>query len=303
MIKWNRVYELDIETKDGSVLTVTLPLSCEFDIQRSALSSANVADFKIYNLTPNNRAQIQKNLNDIGDLRTITFKAGYGFQYPNLPTCFTGMISQCYSYKQGRVDIVTEIQSFDGGFAFGNGPTQAIPAFAAGTPRTAMIQPLLSSLPGNNQGRVVQLGAVGSRITGTLSRANSFSGHPLDVLKQMTGGPSSGFFIDLGKAYLLSDNECIPADGITKIDASSGLLETPIWEQSTIHFPMLMETRLIMAQRLSLVSSTNPTLNHDYKVISLGHRGMISAAVCGEAITNVGLFAPLVISELVDIPA
>lgn len=303
MLKFGRIYEIDIQTKSGDILTVKLPFTCEFDIQRSALSSANVASFRLYNLEPSHRAAIQKNINDVGDLRTLTFRAGYGTS--NIPVCFTGMISQCYSYKQSRVDIVTEIQSFDGGYAFTNAPQVPIQTFPAGTPRAAMVQPLLNAIPGNNQGKVVKLGAVGKSVQGTLTRSNSFSEHPLDVLKNwtLTTPTSSGFFIDLGKAYILQDNECIPADGIKVIDASDGLLETPIWEQSIIHYPMIFEPRLVMAQRVSLVTLTNPTLNHDYKVISLAHRGTISESVCGDAITNVGLFAPLILSELVDIPA
>jgi hypothetical protein len=303
LLKFGRIYEINIQTKSGDILTIKLPFTCEFDIQRNALSSANVASFKLYNLEESHRSAIQKNINDVGDLRTITFKAGYSSI--NIPVCFRGMISQCYSYKQSRVDIVTEIQSFDGGFVFANAPTVATQTFPAGTPRQAMIQPLLNALPGNNQGQVVQLGAVGRAVQGTLSRSNSFSEHPLEVLKNWTSTTptSSGFFIDLGKAYILEDNECIPSDGINVIDASAGLLETPIWEQSIIHYSMLFEPRLIMAQRVKLVTLTNPTLNHDYKVVSLGHRGTISDSVCGDAITNVGLFAPFVVSELVDIPA
>jgi hypothetical protein len=37
---------------------------------------------------------------------------------------------------------------------------------------------------------------------------------------------------------------------------------------------------------------TEPQLNGQYKVVSIKHQGTISDAVCGDAITTVGLFNP-----------
>lgn len=299
MNKFGRTYQIEIEKIDGNILTITLPFTIEFSITRNALSSANVADFQIYNLSQSNRDSIAKNLNDNGHFRLLRFKAGYG---DNLPVCFQGAISQCVSYKQSRVDMITDIQCLDGGLQFATAPTVPIQTFPKGTDiKKQMIPALINALPGNSQGQQITVGAIGNKINGVLSRSNSFSEHPLDVLKGFSGGSSTGFFIDTGKAYFLADNECVPPTGISVIDADAGLLETPIQEQTIIHFPMLMETRIAMAQRLTLKSETNPKLNHDYKVISLGLRGIISESVCGDAITNIGLFAPFKDSELVDV--
>jgi hypothetical protein len=69
-------------------------------------------------------------------------------------------------------------------------------------------------------------------------------------------------------------------------------LGKPYQEAGILHFSMLFEPRLKIAQAINLVSMTEPQLNGQYKVVSIKHQGTISDAVCGDAITTVGLFNP-----------
>jgi hypothetical protein len=284
-IKFGRNYSLEVQGIDGSTITITLPFTIEFDIKRDTLTSANNCTFRIYNLSPKNRNLIRRNLNDWGDRRQIRFRGGYG---QTLPLCFTGFITQAFSVREG-VNFITQIEAFDAGFAFATGAAVTIPTFPKGTSRQDVTAGLIKALPG------VDLGAVGPSVQGTLKRANSHVGNPIDVLRDLYPTTPSGvpqFFIDLGKGYVLKDFECLPADGITQVDFSTGLLETPVREQQILHFPMLFEPRLIMAQKLTVVSVTEPILSGEYRVVSLRHAGTISDAVAGDARTDVGLFAP-----------
>jgi hypothetical protein len=92
----------------------------------------------------------------------------------------------------------------------------------------------------------------------------------------------------------------LPANGITQIDASTGLLVTPVREQSILHFSMMFEPRIQMAQEIILVSR-EAALSGIYKVISLHHSGIISPTVGGELITEVGLYAPLAGQQLITV--
>jgi hypothetical protein len=271
--KLGRNYNLQIQTQSGSILTIAPPFTIEFDITRNILTSANVSSVRIYNISQNNRNQIRKNVNDYGDLRQITLMAGYGI---NLPVVFTGNITQAWSVREG-VNVITQIESYDGGFAFANGITNE--QFPAGTPQSTIIASLAGSLPG------VSIGAIGN-YPGTISRANSYSGTTTDLLRELTGG---GFFIDNGKANCLGDSECLQGE-IQVINSASGLLGTPVREQTILNFDMLFEPRLVIGQQIQLQSITEANFNGFYKVISIKHRGMISEAVCGDAITSVGLF-------------
>lgn len=281
--KFGRNYSLDIQTQDGSTLTIAPPFTVEFDITRNILSSANVSSIRVYNLNANHRSQIRKNITDLGDLRLIQLKAGYG---DNIPIVFSGNITQAWSVREGT-NFISQIESFDGGFAFINSITDV--SFPANTAQQTVIETLVQNLSAAG----VQMGAIGT-FDGSLSRGNAYSGNTTDLLRQLTSGR---FFIDNGKAYALSDNECLSGP-LTLINTASGLLGTPVREQSIINFDMLFEPRLKLAQRVELQSGNaeetiRQNFNGIYKVVSIKHRGMISESVGGDAITSVGLLQPL----------
>jgi hypothetical protein len=206
------------------------------------------------------------------DLRKISFSAGYG---DNLSLAFIGDITQAWSVREGT-NFITQIACFDGGFAYVNAVTSD--QFPGSTPRRAIIDSLVKSLP------TVQPGAIGA-FDGTTARGSSLNGNTTDLLREATGG---GFFIDLNKAHCLNDNECLESD-VPLINAQSGLLGTPVKEATYINFDMLFEPGLKVGQLIRLESQTADHFNGTHKILSLKHQGMVSEAVCGEAITSVGL--------------
>lgn len=271
MDKFGRNYQLLVGTQNGGTITVALPFTIEFDITRNTLTSANVCQIRIYNLSQVNRNQIRFNASDYGQFRPVVLRAGYG---QNLPVVFTGNVSQAWSVREG-VNFITQIECYDGGFAFSNGVTAT--QFPAGVTQKNVIQTLAGTLPN------VKLGAVGD-YPGTLGRGNSYSGNTTEILRDLTGG---GFFIDNGKANALGTNEYIAtANGVTQINAKSGLLNTPVLEQTIVRFDMLFEPNLVVGQRIQLDSITESNFNGFYKTTAVKHRGMISEAVCGAVITT-----------------
>lgn len=273
MLKFGRNYILTVQTQNNDLLVIQPPFTIEFDITRNILTSANVCSIRIYNLSQNNRNKIRYNIMDTGDFRSVQLQAGYG---TNLPIVFSGNINQAWSVREGN-NFITAIESFDGGFAFAN--SQANIVFPSGTAQQTVIETLAGSLPN------VALGAIGS-YPGSLSRGAAYSGSATDILRDLTGG---GFYIDNGRANCLGDSECVEGE-MQLINSSSGLLGTPIREQTILSFDMIFEPRLIVGQQIQLQTSTAQSFNGFYKVISLKHRGTISQAVCGDAITSVGMF-------------
>lgn len=272
--KFGRNFTLTVEATDGNTLTIGLPFTLEFDITRNILSSANVASIRVLNLNAIRRSQIRKNVLDYDDLRLVNLQAGYG---GNIPVVFNGSITQAWSVREGTA-FVTQIESFDGGFAFANASSDI--NFPADTDQQIVVSTLVQQMSAYG----VKPGAIG-KIEGKLSRGNSYSGSTPNLLKELTGG---AFFIDNGKVNVLGTNEVLPGV-LTSIDASVGLLGTPVREQTIINFDMLFEPRLLIGQKITLTSFTDSNFNGDYKIISLKHRGTISDAVCGDAITSVGL--------------
>lgn len=284
MNKFLRNYSLALTVqKDmnstAETIIVELPFTVEFDITRNTLTSANVCQIRIYNLNPSHRSQIQKNVTSYGNappIITIALKAGYG---DNLPVIFQGNASQAWSVRQGT-NFITQIECFDGGFAYVNGATSL--TVPQGTPYKTVITNLINSLFPN-----VVLGSVGD-YSGSTPKQVTYSGNTIDILRELTGG---GFFIDNGKGYALNNNEYSIAAGPPQtIDASSGLLNTPVLEQTIVRFDMIFEPSLNIGTGINLMSSTNATFNGFYKITSVKHRGMISQTVCGDAITTAEFF-------------
>lgn len=272
-----------MQTATGSTLTVALPFTVEFDIVRNTLSSANVCQIRIYNLSMVHRNQLRFNAENYGEFRGVILQAGYG---TNLSTIFQGNVSQAWSQRDGT-NFITQIECYDGGFAFVNSTVNM--TFPAGTPRAAVIKGVAGTLQNTTTG------AIGN-IPGTLPRGNSYSGNSANILRELSGG---SFFIDGGNVNVLATNEYLARiSGITQVDASSGLLGTPQLEQTTVRFEMVFEPKLQVAQKIRLNSRTEPYFNGDYKTIGVKHRGVISEAVCGSVITTGEFFFTKLLSPV-----
>ena len=149
--------------------------------------------------------------------------------------------------------------------------------FGSGETQKEVIRSVMGDLPN------VKTGAIGD-YPGTLARANSYSGNTTGILRELTGG---GFFIDNGKANALGTDEYIDQGGdVLVINAKSGLLGTPILEQTIVRFDMIFEPAITTGTKVKLESLTEENFSGYYKVTGVKHRGMISDAVCGSVITT-----------------
>lgn len=274
MIKFDRNYRLRVQTElGGSFLDITLPFTIEFDITRNVLTSANICQVRVYNLSEDNRDLIRHNAHDIGNYKRLILEAGYG---DNLAVIFKGNIRQAWSVREGT-NFITQMECYDGGFAFVNGVVNL--QVPSGTTRKAeLIAVATAGLPH------VSVGAVGTLDGPPLTRSNVHSGNTVDVLRQLTAG---GAFIDQERFNFLGTNEYIQSlSGDAVIDSRSGLLGTPILEQNKITFDMLLEPGLNPGHRVFLDSDTGAAFDGAHIIKGVKHRGMISAAVCGNAITT-----------------
>ncbi len=301
-LKLGRSYSLSVQGSDGSTITIAPPFTLEFDITRTQLTSANVCQIKIYNLSAHNRNLLRFDFSNTGLVREVVLRAGYG---TNLPQIFSGNITQAWSERIGT-NYITTIECFDGGNAFVNGRVvNGAGPWPVGTPYLTILQALISDLPGVGLGVIspnYYQDASGKPYTTT--REITYYGDAAPLLGELTSG---GFYIDNGKAYILGNNQAFEGT-ITLINASTGLLGTPIREQLMLSFDMIFEPRLLIGQQINLQSTTvgftggqnsnsvgtntnlQTEINGIYKVTSIKHRGIISPVVSGDAITTVGMF-------------
>ncbi len=275
--KFGRKYLLEIQIDEaGKTMPIELPFTVEFDIERTTLGSSNVAKFRIYNLSKTSRDLLRFNVSNYGGpFRALSFRAGYG---ENIPLVFSGNVHQAFSHRQG-VDFITEIECYDGGFAIVNGVAN-LPPPILGTPFQSIIVTLMTQLPHT------QFGGIGN-YPGVLTKGNAYTGNLVQNLQTLTG---NGFFIDRGKSYALNTEEYLAtADSLQVINAASGLIGSPMLEQTKVTFDMIFEPTLQVGSKIFLESLTENNFDGEYKVTAVKHRGMISGAVSGTC-TTIGEF-------------
>lgn len=267
-----------VETKEPAKVEITMPFTIDFDINRNIMSGANTSRVTIYNLNQDTRKKIYKDQYRTAEYKGIVIRAGYGMEKTPelLPIVFKGNLKQAYSRREGT-EYLTEIEAYDGGFAFVNGYQST--NFVAGTQRNDVIDTLINGLPHINKG------AVGD-FTDVLTRGNSLTGSIVENLQQITNG---NFFIDNEKAYCLKPDEYIEGD-IVVLKAETGLLSSPLREETYLKVKTLFEPRVRVGQQISLESVTNSEFNGLYKVMGFRHHGTISAAEGGTCETEITLY-------------
>lgn len=265
--------------------TIPIPLSLEFDIERQNLTNAGHFVLKIYGLGENNRNFIRKDYSQTYLYKRCQLKAGYG---PVLSTIAQGNINRAFSFR-GDSGWVTQIEGFDGGFDYLNSDTNL--SFGAGTPVPTIIAALTQKLSFIRQGIIGPIAASSL----PLDKGEAHVGSTLDLLDDVTSGSA---FVDLETLHILADSECLEGP-LPVIDSKSGLLGTPIWQDAFLTIEMIFEPRVIVGQMIVLNSlsgfvptnttQVNRTVNGQWKVVGIKHRGMISDTVAGDALTSLSL--------------
>lgn len=279
MIKWQRNYKLvytlppEKEGQQPESITITYPLTCEFDINRDTFSQSNRATFRLYNLSLSNRNKIFQDIYNIYRYCFVDFYAGYG---DNMPLIFTGKVMRAMSERTGT-DTITTIEAMDNDII----QSYSSHTFEAGTSKKEVLNTLVSDFPN------VKLGATGN-LEGNLATTTIFDDLTFICINDLTGGHS---YIDLNKLNTLQNNEVLADVSIYKIDSSSGLLGTPRRQGAQVEMDVIFAPEITVGQLIEVESVTAPDqFNGQYKCNGIHHRGVISGAICGEVVTTVNLF-------------
>jgi hypothetical protein len=271
-IKFNRQFNLKVETNTNEILEIKTPFTIEFSCKRNVLASANTGNFKVYNLAERTRSLIYKDKFDVLNIKGLEFRAGYD---TDAPIIFRGNVQHCFSYRNG-VNVITEIECYDGGNAITNSFTNF--SIESGESNGQIIQRLVNDLSG------VQGSNIGN-IEGQTKRGKVLFGNTAMILTRET---NNSFFIDNEVANVLAEDEVIEGD-IPVITAESGLLEAPRRSDTQLNFKILFEPALLVGQIVELRSQVNNYFNGQYKVEGIEHTGTISEAVGGACETMVSL--------------
>jgi len=271
------------------------PYTCEFDIRREYLASAQTGTFVVSQLGEPTRNQIYKDRYATTQYAALQFRAGYQSQGGFLPLLFNGTLRWAYSERTEPTNVRTIMEAFDGGFAMANAQTNR--SVASGQSLADTLRSLNADLP-----NIYPTPIIGS-FPQTSPRGQALSGPTWKIIQDNI--PAGSFAtIDNNQLKVLNDNEYIapPSGNIPVISSQTGLLSPPIRSGALIVCELLFEPRLAVGQLINLQSTENTIYNGPKKVMGFSHKGTISGgvdangrvwpgSVAGSCISTVSLWA------------
>lgn len=294
-MKNQRAFLMEVQGNSQS-WTFQSPLTLEANITRAAFNSLADGVFRIYNLNEATRKDIYQdwyNLTD-GSYRQIKIFAGYRswttvYGPPNpagltnlkaLPQIFQGNITKAYSQREGS-NWVTTIHAWDGGFATVQGDANS--SSMAGVTLAEQFATLIAAM-----GSTVSVGFIDPTLTTVSLRGVSLVGSPWNKITQLANSIYASAFIDLEKVYIVANGNVIPniVGGLSIISPATGLLDTPMKQNTQVSFDMIFEPRLKVGQQI-ILQSIETVNNGTYTVVGIDHTGTISDAVGGDMRTRV----------------
>lgn len=289
-MRFGRTYRMSVQGQHFT-WTPAYPLTLQFDVQRSTFSSANKATFTLYNLREAARSDIFLNRTRAPSQRLrIVLQAGYTSS-PVLPAIFMGDLRTAWTERRG-IDWITQIEAFDGGFAFYN----AQAGFSLDSGYT--MQSAAAALVAKMAPFGVTLGNV-SKIKLPNSRGIAFSDTAWVELQKLVPGDGQ-LFVDNGICYILNPQDYLPTPTVPIISPATGLIGTPMLDGTIITVKLIFDPRYIVGQLVALsqkfftreiafevkgMKISAPQL----KVVGIHHYGKISAVEGGELITELRL--------------
>ena len=282
--KYNPTYTLTLGTEDGlGDIVINYPLTLIFNVDRTTSGATGVAQLQIYNLSYNHRKRIfQDVFTSMGPqfYKPVNLQAGYG---GSLSTVFKGNYRSAYTVREG-VNDVTYIDCFDGAYDTINIKTYT--SLAKGTSNVDILKRLANDFPHLNTGTI-------EAELPTSARPVVLEGNTWDLMRSYSNNQA---FIDCETINILGAKYALKGS-VPLLNAGSGLLSTPRREGGFVMVRTLFEPALVLGQIVQLQSVVQPVYDGQYKVASIRHNGIISGAVNGRRITEVGLVRPTVAEQ------
>jgi hypothetical protein len=272
MTKFGRNYRMDIFNPAGEKISISFPITLQFNITRNTLASANSGQFTLYNLNETTRNRIFKDRYTNTQYWRVQLFAGYGNR---LFEVFRGQIYEAYHTKKAT-EWITNIDCYDGLDAIQNGYTSQ--TIAKGTDLKDVVTRVITDLPNTIKG------ALGSASEGDgAPRGKVLLGPSMEILSTETDG---NVYIDKETINVLTDEEVL-GGLVTALDSDT-LLQTPKRRDNFLEVKTLFEPDIQVGQVYE-INSIEKRYNGQYKVQGFSHSVMISASVAGEATTTISL--------------
>lgn len=276
-MKWGRYYEVRIKTPDGDLITIKPPITFVMEVSRDMRAAVNNASLTLYNLAPETRNKIYKDLYTFTLRWQMSIVAGYG--ETELYEIFRGNIEEAYSLKQGT-EWITTIKAYDGSYQIHNG--FANETIEAGNTTKDMIKRVIHTMP------EMLTGVLGSPAVAddANKRGTVVVGPSYDVIQGLTNKQA---FIDGETMYVMGEDEVLKGDAFV-LDSELNFT-TPKRRDTYVELDTIFCPEIRIAG-IAEVHSLEKRYDGQYQVFGIKHVVTFSEAIKGDAITTLSLNVP-----------
>lgn len=227
---WGRRWSLSIGSLDLTACDLA------FKTQRHIHRSPNSAEIKIWNLSPETRAQIEgaaRPFSRPGVPRIeepdgiVRLGLGYGADDP--AQVFRGDVRVAFTEWPTNTDSVLVVQARDGGHAYNTARVSR--SYPRGTPVSTALRDVVSAL-GIGEGNLAEfLGAFEFR-TGATTFPDGYTAHGRAhvVLSDLCRAAGLRWSVQSGSLQLQRQGEPLESRSV-RLDAASGLVGSPTWDE------------------------------------------------------------------------
>jgi len=263
-LRFDRDYQLTIQTDLESAIVVTPPFNIAFNVDKSTELSLNKASIKVFGLSEANQLAIVKNANEQRNFE-VDLQVGYA---GSSETIFRGYIHIAERAREGA-QIPLTMECIDGGF-------DARFSFTSRTVQgKSAIDAILEDMPNTQRGRITQLRE--------LIRPRVLVGNSWQLVRENLN-QGEEYFIDNGQLNILQPNEVI-SGLVPVVQASTGLLGSPSREEERVTFQTIMNPALKIGGMCDINSKFAQDLNGIYKNMTIGYDGEYEGSTWTQTVT------------------
>lgn len=259
-----RDYFLEI-TVDGRVIEITPPLKIVFSADKSIFGSLNKMNIQVYNLNRTNRLSLVK---DAEEIKYIGVSLSVGYKRENgsegndsslkeSDLIFKGTVHTASNEKQGS-DIITSMESLDGGYDFLNSYTSKSVGKGGD-----MVQAIIEDMPNTDTGVINKKDA--------LTRPKVIVGNSIEQIQKMLN-PDETWFIENEIINIIKIDELVNKN-VTVVNAKTGMVSTPTRENKRITFQTKLNPSIKIGELAKIESVTAPHLDGVYRVDTIEYSG------------------------------
>lgn len=234
-LQYKRKIKLVVSTASGNGLDLS-QLRIVFDVKLSDSQTPNTAKVRVYNLSQNTVAQIQK------EFTYITLQAGYESNFGNI---FYGNIKQVIYGSENNVDTFIDISAGDGDQPYNYSVVNT--TLSAGAKQSDIVD--ASLLPMFNAG--IEKGFVDDTDSQALPRSKVMYGMSRDYLRKSALNTNTDWSIQAGKYQSVKQTSVIPGQAVV-LNSKSGLIGVPNQTNDGIIIKCLLNPNIRIASSIQI---------------------------------------------------